>query len=110
MVSKVIITRKAQKQLAAFVGYIIRAFQNKQAAKLLIEDSKLTKKRLLDVAESLPLCKDSELAALGYKTIHFKSHRYLFVFEIRGSTAFVEAVYHELQDYENIFKSEVQNS
>ncbi len=110
MVSKVVVTRKAQKQLSSFVGYIIHTFKNKEAAKSLTEDSKITKQRLLDAAESLPLCKDEDLAALGYKTIHFKSHRYLFIFEIRGSTVYVEATYHELQDYENIFKSEVQNS
>ena len=42
MVSKVVVTRKAQKQLSSFVGYIIHTFKNKEAAKSLTEDSKIT--------------------------------------------------------------------
>ena len=110
MVSKVVITRKAQKQLSEFVGYIAKTFHDKQAAASVSKDARQTKERLLDVAESLQLCRAPDLAELGYRIIHFTSHRYLFIFEIRGDVAYIEATYHELQDYENTFKTEAHRN
>ena len=107
MISKVVMTRRAQDHLRKFIGYIRKQFKNEQAAKAVMADAKETRNALLLVAESLSYCPDPELAALGYKTIHFKKHRYFFVFEIRCGTVIIEAVYHDLQDYENAFKSDV---
>ncbi len=107
MISKVVITRKAQGQLREFIGYIRRQYKNEQAAKAVMADARNTQNMLIDVGESLAYCPDPILAAYGYKTIHFQKHRYFFVFEIRGNIAYIEAVYHDLQDYENIFKSDV---
>ena len=107
MVSKVVITRRAQQHLRSYVGYILRQFKNKQAADAVMKDARETRDALLNVADSLAYCPDPELAALGYKTIHYRKHAYFFVFEVRNNIAYVEAVYHDLQDYENIFKSDV---
>ena len=107
MVSKVVMTRKAQAQLRDYVRYIRFHLKNSQAASSVMADARKTKAALLNVADSLKYCDYEELKDLGYKTIHFHTHNYFFVFEVRGSTAFIVAVYHDLQDYENLFKSEV---
>lgn len=107
MISKVQMTRLAQSQLAQHVGYIKNKFKNPQAAKAITTDAKETKVALLNVAESLDYCKDPDLRTLGYRIIFFRRHRYLFVYSIRRNIAYVEATYHELQDYENTFKGEV---
>ena len=107
MVSKVQMTRLAQSQLAQHVGYIRNKFKNPEAAKAVITDAKETKAELLNVAESLDYCKNPELRALGYRIVYFRRHRYLFVYSVRGRIAYIEATYHELQDYENAFKGDV---
>jgi len=44
---------------------------------------------------------------MGYRLIHFRRHRYVFLYEVREQIVYVGAVYHELQDYENTFKKEI---
>ena len=107
MVSKVRMTRLAQSQLSRHIGYIKTQFRNSQAAKAVAVDARETQEALLTVAESLNYCKDADLRALGYRVILFRRHRYLFVYSIRNNAVYIEAAYHELQDYENIFKEEV---
>lgn len=107
MVSKVRMTRFARNQLSQYIGYITIQLKNPQAAKAVAQDARDTKAALLNVADSLNLCSDPELRFFGYRIMHFQRHRYLFVYSIHGNTACIEAVYHELQDYENIFKGEI---
>lgn len=107
MVSKVIITKFAQNQLRQYLKYILEQFKSTQAAKAVKEDALETKKQLLAVSDSLKYCDDSELKDLGYKTIHFNKHNYFFVYSVRDNIAYIEAVYHDLQDYENLFKKDV---
>jgi len=107
MVAEVRMTRLAQSQLSQHVGYIRLQLRNPQAAKVVIEDARDTRAALLTVAESLNYCADAELRDLGYRMILFKRHRYLFVYSIRNDVVYIEATYHELQDYENTFKAEV---
>ena len=107
MVSRVVITDYARNQLDESVLYILLEKKNPQAAKALTTDARLTRKRLLDVADSLRDCDDEDLKALGYKKILFKNHDYLFLYQVIDDTAYVQAMYHQSQDYENLFKTEV---
>ena len=91
MVSKVSMTRLAQSQLALHAAYVKNHHKNPQAAKAILADAKQTKSTLMAVAESLDYCQD----------------RLLFIYSIHKNTVFIEATYHELQDYENTFKEEV---
>lgn len=43
----------------------------------------------------------------GYRVVHFMRHRYLMLYRIEGTTAYVDAIYHQLQDYENTFADEL---
>ena len=48
----------------------------------------------------------SQLKKHGYHIIHFMRHRYLMLYRIEGTIAYVDAIYHQLQDYENTFADE----
>lgn len=103
MTYKVVITRLAESQLESYVDYILNKFKSKQAAKELISDYKETVKSLSLLAGSLPLLNDSELRKRNIRKINFKKHRYLILYRIVGNIVSVEAIYHSLQDYHNIF-------
>ncbi len=107
MVSNIIMTRRAQDQLEDYVAYILLIKENPQAAKAILDDALETRNTLMDIAESLKLCDDEDLRALGYRKIYFHKHDYLYLYQVIGDTVYVEAVYHELQDYENAFKGEI---
>ena len=62
----------------------------------------LFQSRLAHVAGSLKLCDDPKLRALGYRTIHFKHHKYFMLYRIEDGKAYVDGIYHDSQDYENI--------
>ena len=107
MVSDVRMTRLAQNQLSQYIGYIKQQFRNPQAAKAVAQDARETKAALLITAESMALCRDPDLRALGYRLIFFRNHRYLFIYSIHDNVIYIEATYHELQDYENIFREKL---
>ena len=104
MTYKVVITPPAKEQLDMYIGYTIRVFKNKQAAKAIRDDASNTKKRLADVAGSLALCENKILAKNGYRRILFDKHDFFMVYRIVDDMAIVDAMYHELQDYEAIHK------
>ena len=97
---EVVISEKAELQLDQFVHYILVGLGNEQAAASVLDDAEKTKERLSRMAGSLKLCDNTKLRALGYRIIHFGYHKYLMVYRIDGNTAYVEGMYHELQDYE----------
>ncbi len=61
-----------------------------------------TKVRLSLVADSLKLCANPKLRALGYRTILLKRHRYFMLYKIIDDMVRVDGIYHDLQDYENL--------
>ena len=74
---------------------------NEQAAANVLDDFRETKTILARAAESLPFCGNPRLKALGYRKIHFLSHRYFILYRVEGSLAVVDSIFHELQDFEN---------
>ena len=54
------------------------------------------------MAGSLKLCDDPKLHVLGYRTIHFKHHKYFMLYRIEDDKVYVDVIYHDSQDYENI--------
>lgn len=102
----VVISPKALSQLEDYIGYIQYTLLNDIAAKRLWDDAVVTTRELERVAGSLPLCSNQKLRELGYRAIAFRSHRYVMLYRISGTTAFVDAIYHQLQDYENTFSQD----
>ena len=106
---KVIISPHARSQLVSYHDYLQKILLNEQAAKNMWEDALLTIDRLSFLAGSLRACRTPVLRDLGYHIIRFKSHRYLMIYRTDGNTAYVEAVYHELQDYEALFSDHLSD-
>lgn len=67
-----------------------------------MDDFEATAQSLKKVAGSLKLCDNHRLKELGYRRINFFSHRYFMMYRIVENTVFVDNIFHELQDYENI--------
>ena len=103
----VIISPKALSQLDGYIEYIQCTLLNEQAAKAVWDDAMDTRDKLAKVAGSLKLCDNKKLQDLGYHRINFLRHRYLMLYRVEGNTAYVEAIYHQLQDYENTFLDEL---
>lgn len=104
MVYNVEMTERAKEQLDAFVRYLVLDLKNPQAASNLLDDAVDTEESLAFVAGSIPYCSDPDLQKWEIRKIHFTKHRYLWLYRVEDDTAYVMAMYHELQDYENIFK------
>ena len=70
--------------------------------KNLLKDFEAIKTSLSNVAGSLKLCNNTKLRKLGYRRNNFLSHRYFMLYRIENDTVYVDNIFHELQDYENI--------
>lgn len=101
---KVVLTSTAKTQFKNIIDYLLYELENQQAATNVMNDFDDTISRLSHVAGSLRLCNDKILRAKGYRTIHFKRHQYLMVYTMDENTAYIEGIYHDLQDYENALK------
>ena len=104
---EVIISPKAMQQLNEYVEYIQYTLLNEQAAGSVWQDAVETVTELETVAESLSLCVNKRLRDLGYRLILFRRHRYVMLYRIENKTAYIDGIYHELQDYENTFANEL---
>ena len=103
MVYEVIFSAEAQEHFRKILHYLIFELQSDQAASRVADDMEETTARLSTVAGSLKLCDHPRLRALGYRTIHFRRHKYFMLYKVVGSEAHVLGIFHDLQDYENIF-------
>lgn len=102
----VIISPKALSQLSAYIDYIQYTLLNEQAARTVWQDALETRSRLSLVAESLKYCKHPLLKERGYRLICFRRHRYVMLYRVVGADVYVDAIYHQLQDFENVFADE----
>ena len=98
---KVVMTTDAEEDLDRFIRYLLFEKQNSQVASNVLNDFEATKQTLSNVAGSLKLCDNPRLNVLGYRKIHFLSHRYFMLYRVEGNLAIVDNIFHELQDYEN---------
>ncbi len=98
---KVVITSDAEADLDGFLRYLLLEKKSDQAASNVLNDFEATKISLSKVAGSLKLCDNPRLRELGYRRMNFLSHRYFMLFRLKGNTAIVDNIFHELQDYEN---------
>lgn len=101
MAYKLVVTSDAEGDLDNFVRYLLFEKENFQAAQNLLNDFDATKRMLEQVASSLKLCENPKLQKLGYRRINFLSHRYFMLYRIKKDMVHIDAIFHELQDYEN---------
>lgn len=100
----VAVSVQAQAHFREIINYLLYELQNQQAATSVANDFDETIDCLSHVAGSLKFCDDSVLRAKGYRTIHFRKHKYLMVYTVDKDRAYVEGIYHDLQDYESILR------
>ena len=100
---EVVIVPKALQQLDKYIEYIRYTLLNEEAAGNVWLDALDTVSELESVAGSLHLCEHPVLHELGYRAKLFQRHDYVMLYRIEGRTAYVEGIYHLLQDYANIF-------
>ena len=101
---KVVITSDAEEDLDRFVRYLLFEKMNPQAAANVLNDFEKTKQTLARVAGSLQLCDHPRLNVLGYRKMHFQTHRYFMLYRIEDDLAIVDNIFHDLQDYESKIK------
>ena len=99
---RVVITEEAEEDLNHFIQYLLFVKKNEQAAKNVLDDFEETVVMLKHVASSLKPCDNPRLKSLGYHRINFQKHRYFILYRIENNVVFVDDIFHELQDYENI--------
>ena len=58
---------------------------------------------LADHPETAPLCVDRALRGFGYRKKLIDGTRYLCVCRVEGDVVWIDGIYRELQDYENLF-------
>ena len=104
----VIISPKALSQLNNYIDYLQYTLLNDQAAYNVWQDALETREQLSRVASSLKYCTHPKLKKSGYRAISFMRHCYLMLYRIVGSTVYVDAIYHQLQDYENTLADELK--
>lgn len=104
---KVIISPKALTQLEEYIDYIQYTLMNEPASKNVWNDAIETAEKLETVAGSLHLCRNHKLQNLGYHPMLFLHHDYVMLYRIEKNVAYVEAIYHLLQDYENLFMNDI---
>ena len=103
----VIISPKALSQLNSYIDYIQYTLLNEQAARNVWQDALETRNLLSTMAGSLKYCSHPQLKEHGYRAISFKRHRYTMLYRIDKTYVYVDAIYHQLQDFENIFSHEL---
>ena len=72
---KVVLTSRAKAHFREIIHYLRNELESQQAA-----------------------------TSVTNRTIHFKRHKYLMVYSVHDNVAYVEGIYHDLQDYENVLK------
>lgn len=101
MVYRVVLTSDAEEDLNRFIRYLLYEKKNEQAASSVLDDFEVTMQSLSRVAGSIKLCGNPKLKMLGYRKIHFLSHRYFMLYRIEENLVIVDNIFHELQDYES---------
>ncbi len=91
-------------QMREILYHIRYRLKNPQAAKSVKKDLNETKEKLSLVAESIKLCDEPELKKYEYRVIFFQRHRYVMLYRVSGETVYVDGIYHELQNYQNLFR------
>ena len=107
MAYKVVITPMAEHRLSSYIGYTLNILKNRQGAKAIVEDAKATRSILSNTASMNEYCENEELRKFEYRKIRFQNHRYIMIYRIEGDTVIVDGMFHELQDYENLFLNEI---
>ena len=99
------VTERAKDHFRGHISYIAGKLHNPDAAWKLRDALDKAVMELADHPETAPYCTDPALRSFGYRKKLIPSTRYLCVCRIENDVVWIEGIYHELQDYENVFKT-----
>ena len=99
------VTERAMDHFRGHIGYIVHRLCNPDAAWRLRDALEEAVLELADHPETAPYCVDPALRGFGYRKKLIGGTRYLCVCRVEGDTVWIEGIYHELQDYEQLFKT-----
>ncbi len=97
------ITPNARHLLNRYIDYIQYTLLDEQGADAVLLDALETIDILEMVADSITYCESKELRNLGYHKILFQRHKYVMIYKIVEDVVSIDAIYHQLQDYEKLF-------
>lgn len=105
----VIMAPRAQELLDEYLYYILTEFQDPITVDRVSDDALRTIETLKNVAGSLTFLRDPDLRSLGYRKINFIYHDYVMIYRVEENDdiARIVAIYHQMQDYENLFAHEL---
>lgn len=104
LIYKVVLTEIAKEHLRRILYYIRYVLKNPDAAKSVRQDMQETKRKLSYLVESIKLCEEPELSIHGYRVIFFQKHDYVMLYRVDGNIVYVDGIYHQLQNYQNLFR------
>lgn len=99
---KVVFTEESREDIDSIMSYMIFELQNRQAADYFYDALKGTVEILKTSAGAFQLCLNSKLKDMGYRRLNLAKSKYFLLYRIEHSVVFVEGVFHQLQDFENI--------
>lgn len=99
---EVVVTREAENQIHEYIDYILHTFKSEQAAEAVWCDAMETMEQLTRIAGSIPDM--TKPGFEGYKRINFIHHSYAIIYRVDDNIAYVERVFHQSQDIDNLFK------
>ncbi len=105
---KVVLSPRAESQLSEYIDYIHYVLLNESAARSVYQDAQETLDRLSKIAASLKYCGNPDLKKYNYRKINFSHHQYFMLYRVEDKTAYVDAIYHQQQDYENYFSESLE--
>lgn len=105
MAYSVNLTHRATEHFYGHIGYIVHKLRNPDTAWRLKDAVDQAIDELADHPNVTPLCTDPALRGFGYRKKLIPDTRYLCICRIEGDVVWIEGIYHELQDYENLFST-----
>lgn len=92
------------RQCLDYLLYEIGGTGNIQAAKHFIKEFEKALHQIELGAKSYAICEEKWLRALEIRKIHFAKMSYKIFFHLKeNNTVIIDAICHDLQDFENIF-------
>lgn len=101
---KIILTEIAQYHLRNIAYYVRYILNNPNAADKIIQDAEDTMDKLKIFPQRIKLCEEPDLAIRGYRVILFQTHDYLMLYRVEENAVYIDGIYHQLQNYQNLFK------